>query len=222
MGVPILFTLFYQVPTVTLFWDMANVMGYIATGIFLLLFIYVSRPHSFPPFSRYFFTHFHRDMGIAALLLVAAHILILLIAEPLLLEHLKLTAPWYMLAGLAGTILMLLLIITSLMRYRKKIWRDNEQFRKVHKWLSVLTASLIAAHLIGSNYYMRGLPKQLLLATITFVVMIYYVVAANDNMAKIENRIAINKNTSAYISLTIILILSIASLILLFINRGEI
>lgn len=69
------------------------------------------RPRAFPPFSGRFFANLHRDFGYAALALLAAHIGLMLYAEPLLVEHLKPSAPQHMLAGLLASLFMLLLVL---------------------------------------------------------------------------------------------------------------
>jgi hypothetical protein len=76
------------VPVVGVVWDFANLLGYLALGCCLLLFVYAGRPRAFPPFSGRFFANLHRDLGYSALLLVSAHVVILLVSEPLLLLHL--------------------------------------------------------------------------------------------------------------------------------------
>lgn len=92
-------------------WDWANALGYLGLAVSLLLFVYAGRARAFPPYSGRFFANLHRDLGYIALLLIGAHVVILLVREPLLLEHLKPTAPLHMLAGLLALILLMLLAL---------------------------------------------------------------------------------------------------------------
>ena len=144
------------VPAVGVAWDLANMLGYVALACFALLFVYVGRPRAFPPFSGRFFANLHRDLGYIALLLVTAHVGILLVAEPLLLEHLKPAAPLYMLAGLVAALLLLVLVVSSTPHWRRRIWPDYRRFRFLHAWLAVACLVLGCWHIVGSQFYLNS------------------------------------------------------------------
>jgi len=144
-------------------WDIANALGYLALAVYLVLFVYVGRPREFPPFNGRFFANLHRDLGYISLLLVAGHIGLLLYDQPLLLEHLKISAPLYMLAGLLGAVLLLLLVLSSVTAVRRRIWRDYHRFRALHGWLALACVLLTLWHLAGSQYYLNT-PLKLTLA----------------------------------------------------------
>lgn len=147
-------------PGVSWWWDGANAFGFLALACILLLFVYAGRPRNFPPFSGRFFANLHRDLGYLALLFTLAHVLILLVREPLLLEHLKLTAPWYMLAGLAAAVLTLVLVLSSITSLRRGMWRDYHLFRQVHGWMSMAIVALLLYHAWGSAFYLDS-PLQM-------------------------------------------------------------
>jgi predicted ferric reductase len=160
LAVPlVLVSLGQRAPVVNLLWDWANALGYLALALGLLLFVYAGRPRAFPPFSGRFFANIHRDFGYIALLLVLLHISLLLYAEPLLVEHLKLTAPVHMLAGLISAVLMLLLVLGSITALRRRLWPDYHRFRVVHAWLSVGVLLLLLIHIVGSAYYLNSVWK---------------------------------------------------------------
>lgn len=161
-------------PAAYLLWDLANAIGYIVTALVILLFIFRCQPMSSPPFSGRFFVNLHRDLGYGALALTLLHVAILLFHEPLLVEHLKPTAPGYMLAGLGASILLLLLVILSLPTVRRKLWSDYRRYRTLHLWLALGVMLLLYIHLLGSGYYLNSLWKQLLLVAAACLVLAWY------------------------------------------------
>jgi len=161
-------------PFAGLAWDWANALGYLALAIVLLLFIYAGRPRAFPPFGGRFFANLHRDLGYLALLLVAAHVGLLLAAEPLLLEHLKPSAPLYMLAGLVATALLLVLVVPSITGLRRRIWRDYRRFKRLHAWLAIACVVFIAWHVAGSRFYLNTPVKLALAGAAASALLAYY------------------------------------------------
>ena len=147
-------------PATEFLWDWANTLGYIAALLIILLFVYRGQMLPGVPLSGRFFVDLHRDLGYAALLLSALHVLVLLASEPLLLEHLKPTAPWYMLAGLAGTLVLTALLVLSLPALRKGFWSDYRLFRQVHLWLALALLLLLYIHVLGSRFYLNSYWKQ--------------------------------------------------------------
>ena len=148
-----------MVPVVGVTWDLANLLGYLSLACCLLLFVYAGRPLAFPPFSGRFFANLHRELGYIALLLAAAHVGILLISEPLLLEHLKPAAPLYMLSGLVASLLLLILVISSIPRFRRRLWPDYHRFKFLHAWLAIACVALVLWHVVGSSFYLNTVTK---------------------------------------------------------------
>ena len=158
-------------PAAGLAWDLGNALGYLAVATCLLLFVYRGRPRQFPPFGGRFFAGMHRHLGYIALLLATCHVGLLLVAEPLLLEHIKPSAPAYMLAGLLASILLLLLVSTSVTVMRRRIWRDYHRFRWLHGWLAVACLVLLGWHVGGSAFYLNT-PAKLAVALIAGLVVL--------------------------------------------------
>ncbi len=161
-------------PAVNLIWDAANAMGYLALVLIFLLFIYTGRPRAFPPFSGRFFANFHRDIGYLILALTVAHCLLLLIWQPLLLEHLKPTAPVYMLTGLGSALLLVVLVLSSAGWLRRRLWSSHHSFRSLHAWLSISTTGLLLVHVLGSGFYLNTLGKAVVCVVVAVVVLISY------------------------------------------------
>ena len=161
-------------PPVNRLWDWANAMGYLAVVISLLLFVYRGRARTFPPYSGRFFANFHRDLGYIVVLLLAGHVGVLLVEEPLLLEYLKPTAPLHMLSGLLALVLMLFLVCTSIPMVRRRLWPDYHLFRHVHGLVAVAIVLLVFFHVLASGFYLNS-PWKIGLAAATGVgFLVYY------------------------------------------------
>jgi predicted ferric reductase len=155
-------------------WDLANAAGYLSLAFCLLLFVYAGRARTFPPFSGRFFANLHRDLGYCALALALAHAGLLLYREPLLLEHLKPTAPLHMLAGTLALFFMLLLVLSSLPRVRRRIWPDYHRFRHLHAVVSVCLVVLSLYHVVESGYYLNHSWKVALLLAVSAILLVAY------------------------------------------------
>ncbi|MBE9539026.1 MAG: ferric reductase-like transmembrane domain-containing protein [Proteobacteria bacterium] len=167
-------SLYPSPPGISLFWDWANAMGYLVVANCLFLFVYKGRVRTFPAYSGRFFANLHRDLGYITVVLLAAHIGLLLAVEPLLLEHLKPTAPLHMVSGSLATILMLVLFLSSIPPVRRRLWRDYHVFRHVHAIVAVTVLGLLLYHILVSGFYLNSQWKRGLLIVATAAVMAHY------------------------------------------------
>jgi hypothetical protein len=175
LGVPVaVFVLVVSPPPAELDWDIANALGYMAAGMFLVLFIYSGQRRSFPPFSGRFFIRLHHHLGYAVLLLVTLHVGVLLVREPILIEHLKISAPGYMLAGLAAAILVGLITLASVQVIRRKLWKNYTLFRFIHAFTGIGIVAFTAWHIIGSAWYANQSWKLSAWILATVVVCLVY------------------------------------------------
>ncbi|SFT87122.1 ferric reductase-like transmembrane domain-containing protein [Pseudomonas marincola] len=140
-------------PGVNLIWDFSNASGFIAGVLFLLLFAYTGRPLAQPRHDGKFFMALHRDLGFVAALMLAVHIVVMLVDEPLVFDQLSPGAPWPMVAGNLATLILLLLVPLSLTAVRKRIWATHQHFRRWHYAASALVVILTAVHMICIGYY---------------------------------------------------------------------
>jgi len=214
-----LLTVLYATPLTGVVWDFANALGYVAVAYFLLLFVFHGKQKVYPLFKGHFFTRFHRDLGFGAFILTFLHIVILLIQEPLLLEHLKLSAPWYMLSGLLASLLMVILVLSSLVRFRSRIWKDYRRFQWTHKWGAILLVMLIGFHIVGSGYYMNSPFKVILLSAFCLGTLLHYVHEQKTKTLDIQIRVKSSKHTSAWISFSLMTLFSIATLIVIILQH---
>jgi hypothetical protein len=164
-------------------WDFASGAGYLSLALSLLLFFYAGRARAFPPYSGRFFANLHRDLGYIALFLALIHAGVLLLVEPLLLEHLTLTAPLHMLAGTLALLLMTLLVLSSLPQLRRRLWSDYHRFRHLHAVASVGAVVLCFYHVFESGYYLNHLWKIVILGIIGLAVVLAYAVRQHGVLA---------------------------------------
>ncbi len=153
-----------------LLWDWANSMGYLAVATIGLLFVYRGRAKSFPAFSGRFFANFHRDLGYVAVLFLVAHISLLLYTEPLLLEHLKPSAPLHMLSGLYALVAMVLLLVSSIPIFRRRLWPDYHRFKHLHMLMAAVILTLVFYHVVMSGYYLNSNLKKSIFGILTVAV----------------------------------------------------
>lgn len=142
-------------------WDFANAAGLFSGLLLALLFLYSGRPLSQPYYDGKFFMTLHRDLGYAATLLLALHIGVLLVSEPLVIDYFKLSAALPMLSGTLTTLLLVILVPASLPGVRQKLWRNHQRFKRWHYGLGALMLTLTAVHVIGVGFYTRELWKSL-------------------------------------------------------------
>lgn len=154
-SVPLLAMCLYDPPPrVAFWWELWMVAGVAGMGVLALL----------PALSARYWVRagssaraagmvhcLHRYLSYALVLLLAAHVAGLLILEPQVVEYLKLSAPWPMLAGVGAAILILVLVVTSV--WRAAIGWAYRSWRRWHALLSALAVGLAAWHLAGSAYY---------------------------------------------------------------------
>ncbi|MCY1425695.1 Ferric reductase like transmembrane component [compost metagenome] len=158
-------------PGLELSWDFANAAGLLSAVLLLLLFVYSGRPLSRPYYDGKFFMTLHRDLGYAAVVLLALHIGVLLFSEPLVLDYLLPSASFSMLSGTLASLLLLILVPISLQPVRQRLWRHHLRFRRWHYGISTLMLVLLAVHVIGVGFYTGAQWKALLWGALTFAAL---------------------------------------------------
>lgn len=153
-------------------WELSQLAGYASGLACLLLCAWPVRPRaSVPP--TLLTLRRHQWLGWAALILVVDHIGGLLVADRTVIEYLKTTSPVYQLAGIVGSVLLLVIVLSSLASVRRS-WGSHRGFQATHVTLSLLTVVLIAVHVVATDRYTGGMARRLLflLVTIGAIVML--------------------------------------------------
>ena len=117
---------------------MAAALGYAAC---VALILCLRAPPT--PLTAYRFT-IHRVAGDLALALVAGHVVVMLAADPFVLDYLGWQAPWHVLFGMAGGAALIAALATRepLLPAR---WRRGD--RKMHAWIGITAMAGILGHL---------------------------------------------------------------------------
>jgi hypothetical protein len=106
--------------------------------------------------------HLHTLIGWVALSAVSIHVGGLLLADHTVLEYLKPTAPLYQIAGIAAALLLVILVLTSLMGVRRRLWKSHRGFQATHVVLGCALAALIAVHVVVTARYLGGRGRRVL------------------------------------------------------------
>src|ERR1700723_102449 len=104
----------------------------------------------------------HEMLGWIALGAAALHILLAVMTDHTVLEYLKPTSPLYQLAGIAGFVLLLVLVATSLANARRRLWRSHRNFQATHIAFGCLLLALLAVHVVTTGRYTAGYARRLL------------------------------------------------------------
>jgi DMSO/TMAO reductase YedYZ heme-binding membrane subunit len=209
----IVFLIFTPSPSVHILWDWANAIGYIGSGFILMLFIYTGPRRRYQQYASKFYNALHQHLGIIAFVLILLHIGILLLHDPVLIEHLKLTAPYYMLSGLLASVLLAILTISSLQSIRRKIWSKRTSFRSLHAIGGIGVLLLAGIHIINSQYYANTSLKIMVLIAISVLIFSVYLLNKFKRYNFNEPPKQLNSTAPIIISYTSFLILLCVTLV---------
>jgi DMSO/TMAO reductase YedYZ heme-binding membrane subunit len=145
----------------TLGWEISEILGFAAALACLALCGCPVRPReSVPPvllsLSR------HELLGWIAVGAAALHVLVAVVTDHTVIEYLKPSTPLYQWAGIAALLVMLVLTLSSLASFRRRLWRSHRNFQATHIVLGCLALVLLAAHVITTDRYTRGYGRRML------------------------------------------------------------
>lgn len=150
-------------------WDIANGIGFAAFAG--LLYLSVSSGNGID-------LQAHQFLGYAVLGIATAHALVFLLVDAAAIEYIKPGAPFYMWMGIAGFVLLNLLIFVGLPEYRLRLHRRYANFKYWHRILAIATIVAAAYHIASSGFYLNT-SYQLVL----FVCLVALVVSGNRKIA---------------------------------------
>ncbi|MEM7469115.1 MAG: ferric reductase-like transmembrane domain-containing protein [Pseudomonadota bacterium] len=116
----------------------------------------------------------HRLLTYYALLYLVLHVVGALIVDSTVIEYLKPSAPWGMLAALLATLLLLVLVVQS--EYRIALNLSYKNWRWLHRLMSVLIILGTGIHILEANYFARGTAERIGLLALCFgsAVLIFF------------------------------------------------
>lgn len=142
-------------------WELAQLAGFASGLACILLCGCPVRPREAVP-PTLLSLHHHQLIGWAALIGAALHIGGLLVTDPTVVEYLKPTAPLYQLAGIAATVLLVVVVLSSLSHVRRS-WASHRAFQATHVTLGILLVALVAGHVAVTDRYVGGVAQRALL-----------------------------------------------------------
>ncbi|MBS3935834.1 MAG: ferric reductase-like transmembrane domain-containing protein [Sulfuritalea sp.] len=141
-------------------WDFSMALGFAGMAMMGVQFFLTARfRRACAPFGIDILYYFHRYLAVLACSFVFLHFLIIRIDNVDALGAINpLEAPWYMTAGRASLLLLVLLVVTSLWRKRLRIPYD--EWRMLHIGLAVAAFLLALGHIEGVGYYIQAPAKR--------------------------------------------------------------
>lgn len=219
-ALPAIFLVVDPALSVHILWDWANAIGYIASGLILVLFIYTGQRRRFQKYNSKFYSTLHEHLGIVTLLLVLLHVGILLSNDSILLEHLKLTAPYYMLSGLFASVLLAILAISALQPLRRKIWDRRISFRVLHGVGGMGVLLFTGIHIVNSHYYANTPLKIIILFAISTLVITVYLINKFKRFNFSDPPVQLNTTIPVIICYTSFLLLTCTALLYAYIHNS--
>src|SRR4030042_841449 len=140
---PLFVLLIGPIPPGRGFWREFSVgIGFVGLSMMGLQFFLTGRfRHITAPYGIDVVYHFHRQISTVAFILILLHPLIIFISTPVTLALLNpISAPWWMTAGTAGLVALVVLILTSIKR--KELAIRYEPWRLTHGFLFIVLVEL--------------------------------------------------------------------------------
>ncbi len=143
-------------------WELCQVAGLLGCIACLLLSGAPLRPRQAQP-PTLLSLQLHTLLGWLALLAVAIHAGGLVLSDRLVLEYLKPSAPLYQLAGMAASVVLLVVVLSGLPSVRRRLWSSHRGFQSSHVILGCVLIVLIAIHVIVTARYVGGVGRRVLI-----------------------------------------------------------
>jgi predicted CXXCH cytochrome family protein len=109
----------------------------------------------------------HTVIGWVSLSLVAIHVGGLILADRVVVEYLKPSAPLYQLAGITAAALLLMVVVSGIAAVRRRLFRSHRGFQATHVIGGCVLIALIAMHVIATDRYVGGRGRRALILAAT-------------------------------------------------------
>lgn len=154
-------------------WELGNGMGFVAFSGLMFLNI---------PGASGKDIQTHKLLAYAVLGVVALHAFWFLLIDSAVIEYVKYGAPIYMWLGIAGFLLLTLLVYVALPERRLRIHKRASVFRIWHRGLAIASVCGAAAHIVLSGFYLHTYYQ-----VICIVVLLAVVISGGLKVAKNGN-----------------------------------
>ena len=153
-------------------WDVGNGFGFVAfAGLLYLSKIGRSGRN----------VRAHQLLGFLVLGVTVMHVYWLLVLDAAVIEYVKPGAPLHMWTGIAGFLMLVVLILISLPEFRLRLHKRYALFKSWHLGLALLTVMGAGHHIVVSGFYLRE-PYQVAL----FLLLVAIVVFGDSHLGKSE------------------------------------
>lgn len=142
------------------FWDAGNGFGFASFAGLLCLMVTSSRRLD---------VRAHQLLGYVVLLLAALHAFWFLLGDAAFAEFLKPGAPDYMWLGVAGMLLLAVLVASALLPDRLQMYRDYGAFKHWHEVQAVACIAAVSYHVMRSGFYLGSWYQVLLFGSLVAV-----------------------------------------------------
>jgi hypothetical protein len=105
----------------------------------------------------------HTLIGWLSLAAVLIHIGGLVLADRVVVEYLKPSAPLYQLAGIAAAALLLLVVASGMGPVRRRLWTSHRSFQATHVISGCVLIAMIGMHVIATDRYIGGRGRRTLI-----------------------------------------------------------
>ena len=158
----------------------------------------------------------HTLIGWLVLLAVGIHVGGLILSDRLVVEYLKPSAPLYQLAGVAATIVLLVVVLGGLPGVRRRLWNSHRGFQATHVILGCVLIALLAVHVIVTARYVGGRGRRvvILAAMIGGLLMLVRArrIAGSMGAAKPLRQLVFGRHSILVFGVVTILAMSLAGL----------
>ncbi|MBV8877963.1 MAG: cytochrome c3 family protein [Gammaproteobacteria bacterium] len=156
--------------SLTTTWEIAQALGLCAVAGCLILCVLAVRPRAGA--ATAFPLRAHRLLGWLILAAALAHVALLLIADPRVIEHVKLTAPRYEFAGMLALLLLVLLTAASTAPCRARLWPRHRDFQATHVAVACVLVVALAMHVLVAGRYVHGRVDALTYTLLSAIVLL--------------------------------------------------
>jgi Class III cytochrome C family/Ferric reductase like transmembrane component len=141
-------------------WELAQSLGLLAALCALLLCLLPVRPRApaTPPLSL----HKHEWLGWSMLIAALGHVGLSLAFDRTVIQHLRLTAPFYEWAGICALLAILMLTVPAAGPLRRQLWSGHRNFQALHVAVSCALVALITVHVVTTHRYLHGRSRMAL------------------------------------------------------------
>lgn len=140
-------------------WELAEVLGLVGALACVALSGSPVRPReSTPPVLLTLDRH--GTLGWIALGAATLHVIFSVASDRTVIQYLLPTSPLYQLTGIAGFVLLVALVTTSIGASRRRIWRSHRNFQATHIILGCLLIVLLSVHVVTAGRYTGGYVRR--------------------------------------------------------------